>query len=155
MGHRTAVKNRTPLIILGITVLLVLTALVLVLVRGAVATTDPRSPEGVVQSYVTAVLAGDAKQAESMLTPQASKDCPIANVFTPGSMRVTLLSSTASESTATVEVSITDTPASSPLNLGNTAYSDTFTLVKQEDHWVINAVPWSLLSCEEPTGSQP
>ena len=155
MGHRTAVKNRTPLVIVSITVLLVLTALVLVLVRGAVATPDPRSPEGVVQSYVTAALAGDTKQAESMLTAQASKDCPFTNTFTPGSIRVALLSSTTSGDTATVEVSITDTPASSPLNLGNNGYSDTFTLVKHEDHWVINAVPWSLLACEASTGEQP
>lgn len=155
MGHRTAVKNRTPMIILGITVLLVLTALVLVLVRGAVATPDPRSPEGVVQSYVTAVLAGDQKQTAALLTPQASKDCPAGTVITPDSVRVALVSSTTAGNTATVGVSITNTPASSPLDLGNSGYADTFTLVKQQDSWVINTVPWSLLACEIDTVVQP
>lgn len=155
MEKRTAVKNRTPLIILGLTVLLVLTALVLVLVRGASATPDPRSPEGVVQSYVTAVLAGDQKKAAALLTPKASTDCPVGNVVNPESMRVVLVSSSTSGNTATVEVSITDTPASSPLDLGKSGYKDTFSLVKQQDDWIINTVPFSLLSCEAETDVQP
>ncbi|PQZ92987.1 hypothetical protein CQ018_11055 [Arthrobacter sp. MYb227] len=148
-------KNRTPLIILGITVLLVLTALVLVLVRGAVATPDPRSPEGVVQSYLTAALAGDQKQATALLTPQTSKDCPVGNVINPESMRVVLVSSITAGNTATVEVSITNTSASSPLDLGNSGYTDTFTLVKQQDSWSIKTLPWSLLACETETEVQP
>ena len=148
-------KNRTPLIILGITVLLVLTALALVLIRGATATPDPRSPEGVVQSYITAVLAGDQKQAAALLTPKASMDCPVGNVNNPESMRIALVSRSTSGNTATVEVSITDTPASSPLDLGNSGYADTFNLVRQEGRWVINTVPWSLLACDTETDVQP
>ena len=59
MNLQPAAKSRTPLILLGTIVVLVALALVLVLTRGAATPADPRSPEGTVQNYVTALLAGD------------------------------------------------------------------------------------------------
>ena len=139
--------NRTPLILLGITALLVASALVLVLTRGSSATVEPNSPEGIVQSYVTSLLAGDHDQAAAWLTDQAASDCPTGVSLDQPDVRVALLSSKTTGPGATVLVSITDTSVRGPFGLGGSGYEDSFTLVPRQDSWAINSAPWPLLAC--------
>ena len=141
--------NRTPLILLGATVLLVVAALVLVLGRGTSATVDPNSPEGVVQSYVTLLLAGDQEEAAAFLTAQAASDCPVGLIPGQSDVRVALLSTTHTGSGATVTVSITDTGVRGPFGMGVSGYEDYFTLVPHQDSWAINTAPWPLLACAD------
>ncbi|WP_269938613.1 hypothetical protein [Arthrobacter sp. HY1533] len=141
--------NRTPLILLGITVLLVVAAVVLVFTRGTSATVDPNSPEGVVQSYVTLLLAGDQEQAAALLTAQAANDCPVGANPGQSNVRVALLSTTLTGSGATVLVSITETSVRGPFGVGGSGYEDSFTLVPRQDSWAINSAPWPLLACTE------
>lgn len=141
--------NRTPLILLGITVLLVVLALVLVLTRAGGATVDPRSPEGVVQSYVASLLAGDHEQAAALLTAQATSDCPTGANPGQADVRVALLSTKLTGSGAQVLVSITETRVRGPFGLGESGYEDSFALVKRQDSWAIDAAPWPLLACTD------
>ncbi|GAA1498578.1 hypothetical protein [Paeniglutamicibacter kerguelensis] len=141
--------NRTPLILLGITVLLVVLALVVVLTRGAGAPVDPHSPEGVVQSYVASLLAGDQEQAAALLTAQALKDCPTGANPDRADLRVALLSTKRNGAGATVLVSITETSVRGPLGLGESGYEDSFTLVPRQDSWAISSAPWPLLACSD------
>lgn len=139
--------NRTPLILLGITVLLVALAIVLVLTRGTSATVDPRSPEGVVQDYLALLLAGEDQQAAVLLTAHASKDCPGGAGDARPDLRVALLSTKLTGSGATVLVSITETGGRGPFGLGESGYEDSFALVQRQDSWAIDAAPWPLLAC--------
>ncbi|MGL3806598.1 hypothetical protein ACSYDW_10910 [Paeniglutamicibacter sp. R2-26] len=139
--------NRTTLALLGATVLLVAMAFVLVLTRGAGAPVDPGSPAGVVQSYVTAVLAGDREQAAELLTPKALKDCPDGAIQDTGDLRVALQSTTMAGTGATVLVSITETRVRGPFGLGEQGYEDSFVLVPRDGGWAIDYAPWPLLAC--------
>lgn len=159
MEHEPAAGSRTPLILLGSILLLVVVAIVVVLTRGTAAPADPRSPEGVVQSYVTAVLAGDTESASGLLTPEAVKECR-ANAmydtgFDAGSLRVGLVASTISGATATVKVTISESIGDGPFGLGQSDYQDSFTLQKINDSWLISQSPWPLWACNEPTVTTP
>ncbi|MFJ6418507.1 hypothetical protein [Paeniglutamicibacter sp. NPDC091659] len=142
--------NRTPLILLGATVLLVVLAFVLVLTRGAGTPVDPRSPEGVVQSYVASLLAGDPEQAAALLTTKATKDCPVWANPERTDLRVALLSTKFTGSGATVLVSITETRVRGPFGLGESGYEDSFALVPRQGSWAIDSAPWPLLACTAP-----
>lgn len=149
MKDNSAARSRTPLILLGVTVLLVALALVLVFTRGTGTPPDPRSPEGVVQAYVTAVLSGDRQQAAGMLGAPALAGCRASGMTDTPDMRVALLGSTIQASRATVEVLITQNPGSRPFGLGNNGYNDSFQLAKQGERWVIELAPWTLLACPD------
>lgn len=142
--------NRTSLILLGTTVLLVVLAFVVVLTRGVGAPVDPNSPAGVVQSYVTSLLAGDQKQAAALLTAKALKDCPHGAIHDDQSeLRVALLSTKLTDSGATVLVSITETRIRGPFGLGESGYEDSFVMVPRQDSWAIDSAPWPLLACSD------
>lgn len=149
MNLQPAARGRTPLILLGTIVLLVVMALVLVLTRGATSPADPRSPEGVVQSYLTALLAGDDATAISLVQPGTLNDCPSWDILDEGNLRVSLVSSTTSGTNATVNVSISNTLGNGPFDLGNSGYQDSFSLMKSNDTWVISSAPWPLLACSD------
>lgn len=149
MKRLSAAGSRTPLILLGATVLLVVVALIVVFTRGAAAPVDPASPEGVVQSYVTAVLAGNEQEAAALLTTEAVKDCHVGDVFDRGDMRVTLLSTRFEGPGASVLVSITETRVSGPFGANENSYEDSFALVRRQDSWAIDTVPWPLLTCTD------
>lgn len=155
MNLQPAAKSRTPLILLGTIVVLVALALVLVLTRGAETPADPRSPEGTVQKYVTALLAGDQKNAALLLTPGATKDCPAGGILDEGNLRVGLVASSVSGASATVTVSISETLGSGPFGLGDGNYQDSFTLVKTNDVWLISMAPWPLLACTDTAVKTP
>ncbi len=142
--------KRTSLILLGATVILVVLAFVLVLTRGAGSPVDPKSPEGVVQSYVTSLLAGDQEQAAALLTAQALKDCPNGTIGDQNDLRVALLSTRLTGSGATVLVSITETRVRGPFGMGESGYEDSFALVPRQDSWAIDSAPWPLLACTSP-----
>lgn len=159
MEQQPAAGSRTPLILLGSILLLVVVALVVVLTRGPATLTDPGSPEGVVQSYVTALLAGDKESAAGLLSSEATSECH-ANAFLDaglddGNLRVGLVATTISGTNATVKVTISETMGNGPFGLGQSNYQDSFTLLKSGDTWLISAAPWPLLACSESAVNHP
>lgn len=101
---------------------------------------DPASPEGTVQSYVAALVAGDF---ESAATFWAEDDCLPASIEpTEGApdISATLVSVDENDAEATVVIGITNN-ASDPLN-GIYEYQEWFTLVKDEGGWKIRQPSW-------------
>ncbi|MET0564883.1 MAG: hypothetical protein ABW021_00360 [Acidimicrobiia bacterium] len=101
---------------------------------------DPASPEGTVQSYVAALVAGDF---ESAATFWAEDDCLPASIEpTEGApdISATLVSVDENDAEATVVIGITNN-ASDPLN-GISEYQEWFTLVKDEGGWKIRQPSW-------------
>lgn len=101
---------------------------------------DPASPEGTVQSYVAALVAGDF---ETAATFWAEDDCLPASIEpTEGApdISATLVSVDENDAEATVVIGITNN-ASDPLN-GISEYQEWFTLVKDEGGWKIRQPSW-------------
>lgn len=101
---------------------------------------DPASPEGTVQSYVAALVAGDF---ETAATFWAEDDCLPASIApTEGApdISATLVSVDENDAEATVVIGITNN-ASDPLN-GIYEYQEWFTLVKDEGGWKIRQPSW-------------
>jgi hypothetical protein len=101
---------------------------------------DPASPEGTVQSYVAALVAGDF---ETAATFWAEEDCLPASIEpTEGApdISATLVSVDGDDAEATVVIGITNN-ASDPLN-GIYEYQEWFTLVKDEGGWKIRQPSW-------------
>ena len=159
MEHQPAAGSRTPLILLGSIVLLVVVAIVVVLTRGPATPADPRSPEGVVQSYVTVLLAGNQNSAADLLTSDAKREChagaSLDQGLDDGNLRVWLVATTISGTTATVKVTLSETIANGPFGLGQSKYEDSFTLLKTGDTWLISVAPWPLLACSESAVNTP
>ena len=101
---------------------------------------DPASPEGTVQSYVAALVAGDF---ETAATFWAEEDCLPASIEpSEGApdISATLVSVDGDDAEATVVIGITNN-ASDPLN-GIYEYQEWFTLVKDEGGWKIRQPSW-------------
>jgi hypothetical protein len=101
---------------------------------------DPASPEGTVQSYVAALVAGDF---ETAATFWSEDDCLPASIEpTEGApdISATLVSVDEDDAEATVVIRITNN-ASDPLN-GIYEYQEWFTLVNDEGGWKIRQPSW-------------
>ena len=150
--HTTAGTNdRTLLIILGIIAALVLVALVVVFTRGAPAPFDPSTPEGVVQAYSAAVIAGDEDAAEKLLTAEALVGCGPVEHGPTNSLRVVLVSTTVRPKSADVVVSLVTSYDDGPFGASEYEFESNFDLVRADGAWLIETAPWELSICPNPT----
>lgn len=152
MTNNTAASRPRPdralVIVLGVIVALVLIALAAILLRGGPKELDPASPEGVVQSYSTAVIAGDTTAARELLSEQLSKECaPVGFYSDPGSIRVTLLEANERDESASVSVLIR-VSYGGPFGSGESESRQMFELVKEQGQWKITRTPYDLAVCE-------
>ncbi len=112
---------------------------------------DPESPEGVVQSYIAALVDGDF---ETAATFWAEGDCLPASIEPTGGapdISATLVSVDGGDDEATVVIGITDN-TTDPLN-GIYEFEEWFTLVNQDDAWKIRQLAWPYWDqiCEVPS----
>jgi hypothetical protein len=143
--------DRTLLAVIAVIVVLVVVALVVVFSRGPAAPLDTASPEGTVQQYTKAIVAGDEQAASAFLSDEWLSQCDVNQGYqTSNSVRVTLVSTTERPDSADVHVLITTTYQGDMLGSGSSSYEDVFDLVKIDHRWKINTVPWDLAVC--PSG---
>jgi hypothetical protein len=115
-----------------------------------VPTLDRRTPEGVVQAYLSAVIAGHQDGAVAFLEPGSA--CTVDDLdraFVPDGVRVVLRDTTTGDVTARVEVDV-ELPAGGPLDGSAVVEQHTFRLTRADGEWRIGGRPWPMFDC---TGS--
>ncbi|MGR2752204.1 hypothetical protein [Agromyces arachidis] len=140
--------DRTLLVILAAVAALVAVALVVVFTRGEPEQLDEATPEGVVQRYTAAVIAGDEGEAMGYLVPDVAEDCIRIETAPSDRMRVTLASTTERDDSADVDVLISWSYDEGPLGGSGVEEEGTFDLVRTDDGWRIETAPWPLTICE-------
>ncbi|TFD45173.1 hypothetical protein E3T55_19325 [Cryobacterium frigoriphilum] len=140
--------DRTLLIVLGVIAVLVVVSLVVVFSRGEPEALDPATPEGVVQRYSAAVIAGDETAAMEYLAPEVREDCERFTDLQADNLRVVLVSTTERDSSADVRVSIVTTyEGNGPFGSSEFESERTFDLVTVDGEWLIDGSPWELAVC--------
>lgn len=142
-------RDRFLLAIVGGTLLLVLVSVVVVLFFSRprpAAPVDPASPAGVVQAYLEALRVGDFDTARGYLTRSARADS-IARERSPytawsgnNNVRVVVETTSMTETTADVKVTISRFQARSDPFSSSTYHRDvTVRLLKEDGEWRINS----------------
>lgn len=153
--------DRALLVVLALILVFVAVALVVVFTRGQPATLAADTPDGVVQRYASAALAGDDDAAAAYLSTRArSADaqpgCGPGAASETENLRVTLLDVQERERTAEVRVSLVTSYDSGPFGSPEYETDDVFTLVKADGDWLIDQAPWQLTVCPSPAeGNNP
>ena len=108
---------------------------------------DPKSPEGVVQAYLAAVLDHDSAAARALL--EADTTCTIEQFdqsYVDRDVTINLVDVEVSGSDATVQVSIEHSNGDP---FGGTWNEEQYLrLAKSGDSWRITGSPWPVYSCE-------
>lgn len=132
---------------MGVGALIVVTILAIV-VAGEPEPYDPTSPEGVVQMFVNAVLAGDDDGAEALMTADAQEHCTAVLGSTSEEYAVSLLDTSVTDDNATVRVLITTRYSAGGL-FGPSEYQqeDSFGLDRTPGGWRVDRMPWQFGSC--------
>lgn len=154
-GGMNAAARKTDRILIAIVAaitLLVVIALAVVFTRGEPRALDESTPPGVVQRYSTAVIGADTATANSYLTEAARSSCSGYREGGPLPSRVVLISTTERDSTAVVRVSIVTSSPGGPFGPSEYEAEDRFSLVQADGKWLIDQVPYQLMSC---TGTSP
>lgn len=139
--------DRALLVLLAVVIALVAVAVAVVLTRSEPELRAAGTPEGVVQRYAAAVLSGDLLAAEQYLSAEALESCDGRTALGTDDVRVTLVSTDARGSAATVRVRITVSYGDPPFGLDESASDEVFQLVEEDDGWRIDTVPWQLETC--------
>lgn len=156
MGHTGGMNpaarkpDRILIVILSAIAGLVILALAVVFTRGEPQALDESTPAGVVQRYSTAVLDGDTGAADSYLTAEARSLCGGPSGGGPLPTRVVLISTTERDNSAQVRVSVISPGPGNLLGPSEYEIEDRFSLVRTDGKWMINQVPYPLLSCAGP-----
>lgn len=111
-----------------------------------VAQRDPKSPEGVIQAYLTAVFDHDPDAAFALL--EADTACTVANfqqVYYDNSARVDLVDSSVSGDNADVHVRL-EHGNGDPFD-GRWTEEQYFQLVREAGGWRIHGMPWPVYQC--------
>lgn len=143
-----------PLVVAGLTVLvLVLVAVLVIVFRPEPIEYDPATPEGVVQTYVRAVLDEDDEAAAALLV--SDWDCevdPFPRFSGNESVRISLGSVEYKDDRAFVEVRITTSGGSAPFDRYEWTEEDRFILEQEPAGWRIDSAPWRFMICMEEKG---
>jgi hypothetical protein len=137
--------NRVLAAIVGLVLVAAIVALVVGATRPAT-TLDPATPEGTVQSYVSAVLDRDPESAAALLASGGPcGERSFDRTWAPESVRIDLVDSSITGDRAVVDIDITMS-GSGPLDNGWTE-RQTLRLVVEDGQWRITGVPWPLYEC--------
>ncbi|GAA1762951.1 hypothetical protein [Agromyces humatus] len=142
-------RDRTLIVILAVIGALVAIALIVVFTRGEPAQLDESTPEGVVQRYTAAVIAGDEEAARGYLVPELADSCERIEPGPVQDMRVTLESTTEREDSADVRVLIAFSYDGGLFGSSGYEEQGTFDLVADGGGWLIESTPWPLTICAE------
>lgn len=138
--------DRPTLVVAAAVVLVVAAALIALGASPDPPALDPGSPEGIVQRYVQAVLNGDERAAVGYL----AGPCEPAGAPELDEVRVTLRDVVVHDGTADVEVGITTVFGDPPLGRSEFTEEAVFDLVRSDERWLIEGVPWQVDVCPEP-----
>ncbi len=141
--------DRTLLIVVAIVVALVVIALVVVFTRGSDEQLDPATPQGVVQQYAQALMAGDETEARTFLTSAVQDDCERAETNSMDGVRLVLESTTERDDTARVDVSVVYSSNGGIFGPSEYRSEEQFRLVREGARWAIEATPWQFTICAE------
>ncbi len=147
MSDAESRRSRRLLAVLGAAVgAVVLAAILAVFLRGEPAELDAATPEGVVQRYTQAVLAGDADTALSYVVDDVADDCDPVTVTED--RRVTLVDASENGETARVEVRVATVYGQGPFGPSEYETDGVFVLEGADGAWLIRSAPWELSACE-------
>lgn len=147
MSEAATKPDRTLVVILSIIAALVVVALVVVFARGEPKLLDPATPQGVVQRYAAAVIAGDDSTAAAYLTPNALATCDGLERPATDNLRVALVSTTERAGSADVHVSLISSSESGPFGVSENESQDAFQLRLVNEEWLIDKAPYQLSVC--------
>lgn len=147
MSEAATKPDRTLIVILSIIAALVVVALVVVFARGEPKLLDPATPQGVVQRYAAAVIAGDDSTAAAYLTRTALATCDGLEHPATDNLRVALVSTTERAGSADVKVSLISSSESGPFGVSENESEDAFQLRLVNEEWLIDRAPYQLSVC--------
>ncbi|HRN28922.1 MAG TPA: hypothetical protein PK890_04385 [Terrimesophilobacter sp.] len=140
-----APTDRTLLVVLVVIAVLVVAALVAVFARGASPQYEADSPEGVVQRYVTAVMAGDFESARELHVSRHTGGCSPVPAYVSSDARVTLIDTSATFDSTIVTVRISE-GYGGPFG-GDSGYEDRFELMPVNGKLLVSYAPWMFQVC--------
>jgi hypothetical protein len=144
--------NRVLAVFVGAVVVLAVVAGLVVANRTTPAL-DPHTPEGVVQEYLKAMIAGDYPAAAELLSP--SSDCQVSDLaaaYAPGSARVVLDHTAVDGDHAVVTVDVTEDSGDGPFGPSGYSHTERITVQREGGEWKITGSPWLLSSCGSTKG---
>jgi hypothetical protein len=147
MQTTTGRPDRTLVVILSIIAAVVVLALVVVFTRGTPAPLDPATPEGAVQAYTRAVIAGDRDASMALLVSSLRNDCEQVEAGQTRDLRLTLISTRVTGNRAVVRVSIATGYGTGPFGSSSYETDDSFVLLQEDGDWRIDTAPWQLMTC--------
>jgi hypothetical protein len=107
---------------------------------------DRNTPQGVVQSYLSAVLSGKTEEASKYLSPKSN--CQVSDLdraFVTNTSRVDLIKTDIYGTTAQVRVNV-EFPSEGPVF--NTQYEEhSLRLIRTDGKWLLTGIPWPLYDC--------
>jgi hypothetical protein len=107
---------------------------------------DRGTPEGAVQEYLSAVIAGDFDGAAKRLDPEGScKSTDLDKAYFQSDVRISLINSTETSTGAVVRIQV-EMPNGAPI-AGYYGEEHTLRLVKGENGWMIAGIPWPMYEC--------
>jgi hypothetical protein len=140
--------DRTLLVIIAVIAALVVISLIVVFSRGTSPLLPASTPEGVVQRYSSAVIAGDEDAARDYLVREVRDSCDRNVGETTENLRINLVSTEPRGESVDVRVSlITSYADSGPFGSSQYEREDVFELVKEDGEWAIESAPWDLKVC--------
>ncbi|MGN6578342.1 MAG: hypothetical protein ACTHKG_21915 [Nocardioides sp.] len=140
--------NRILAVVLGVIAVVAVVAVVLATNREP-QTYDRGTPQGVVQAYLEAVVAGDNTEAAGYLAPGGACDIEdLDRSSAPDGIRVVMRDTQVDGDRAQVEV---DVVTSSDDLFGGSEWSErhTFRLGKDGQDWRVQGVPWPMYDCDK------
>lgn len=144
--------NRLLAVFVGAVVVLAVVA-GLVVANRATPALDTRTPAGVVQEYLKAVIAGDYPAAAELLSPSSGchvSDLAAANA--PGSARIVLDHTAVEGDHAVVTVNVTEVSEDGPFGSSGSTHTERITVQREGGPWKITGSPWLLSSCGSTKG---
>lgn len=144
--------NRALVIFVGAVVALAVAA-GLVVANRHTPVLDPDTPEGIVQEYLQAVIAGDYPAAAELLSPSSGCDVSdLAAAYAPGSARIVLDRVAVDGDHAVVTVDVTEDSGDGPFGSSGYSHSERITVQREGGTWKIAGSPWLLSSCSYTKG---
>jgi hypothetical protein len=144
--------NRVLSVFVGAVVLLAVVAGVVVAKRAA-PELDSHTPEGVVQQYLQAVIAGDYQVAAGLISPSAGCDVSdVASAYDPGSARIVLDHTAVDGDHAIVTVDVTEGSGEGPFESTGYSHTERISVARGGGVWKITGSPWLLSPCGSTKG---
>ena len=147
-------RNRIVGIGIGAAVVLALATIVISALVREPASLDPDTPEGVVGSYVTALIDERWADARSHLDEELRDRCDpseLARARVDDVSRVSIDDVTTTNGSAIVDVTITHSSLNDPLNPSSWDQELSYTLVREDGRWVVDEIGWPYPPCRLDT----